>query len=111
MALNTPRGWLITYDITDPKRLVRLHRFLVKQATPVQYSVFHFEGSPAQMGRLMAEIKSRIDPYSDDVRGYQLPEHLSIDTLGRGGLPTSAFLLSSTSPCLQTLLQAVGKSG
>ena len=34
MALNAPRGWLITYDITDPKRLVRLHRFLVKQATP-----------------------------------------------------------------------------
>lgn len=111
MALNTPRGWLITYDITDPKRLARLHRFLVKQATPVQYSVFHFEGSPAQMGRLMADIKTRIDPSSDDVRGYQLPEHLSIDTLGRGGLPASTFVLSSTSPCLQTLLQAVGKSG
>ena len=56
MALNTPRAWLITYDITDPRRLVRLHRFLVRQATPVQYSVFHFEGSAAQMGRLMADI-------------------------------------------------------
>ena len=53
MALNTPRGWLITYDITNPKRLVRLHRFLVKQATPVQYSVFHFEGSAAQMLALL----------------------------------------------------------
>ena len=59
MALNTPRGWLITYDITNPKRLVRLHRFLVRQATPVQYSVFHFEGSAAQMGRLMADIETR----------------------------------------------------
>ena len=52
MAINAPRGWLITYDITDPKRLVRLHRFLVRRATPVQYSVFHFEGSAALMGRL-----------------------------------------------------------
>ena len=36
MAVNAPRAWLITYDITDPKRLARLHRFLVRQATPVQ---------------------------------------------------------------------------
>lgn len=105
MALNTPRGWLITYDITDRRRLVRLHRFLVKQATPVQYSVFHFEGSAAQMGRLMADIETRIDTRSDDVRGYQLPEHLSIDTIGRGSLPADTLLLSPTSPSLQALLQ------
>ena len=79
MALNTPRGWLITYDITNPRRLVRLHRFLVRQATPVQYSVFHFEGSAAQMGRLMADIETRIDAGTDDVRAYQLPEPLSIE--------------------------------
>lgn len=110
MALNTPRGWLITYDITNPKRLVRLHRFLVRQATPVQYSVFYFEGSAAQMGRLMADIETRINPGSDDVRGYQLPEQLSIDTIGRGGLPASTFVLSPTSPHLQVLLQATGRA-
>lgn len=109
MALNTPRGWLVTYDITNPKRLTRLRRFLVKQATPVQYSVFHFEGSAAQMGRLMADIEKRIDPTTDDVRGYQLPEHLSIDTLGRGSLPGDTMLLSPHSPMLQALLQAVGR--
>lgn len=109
MALNTARGWLITYDITNPKRLGRLHRLLVKQATPVQYSVFHFEGSAAQMGRLMADIATRIDAATDDVRGYQLPEHLSIDTLGRGSLPAETFLLSPVSQSLQTLLQAAGK--
>ena len=109
MALNAPRAWLITYDITNPKRLVRLYRFLVKQATPVQYSVFHFEGSAAQMGRLLADIKTRIDPKTDDVRGYQLPQHLSIDTLGRGSLPGNTFVLSATSPSLQTLLAAAGK--
>ena len=110
MAVNAPRAWLITYDITDPKRLARLHRFLVRQATPVQYSVFHFEGSAAQMGRLMADIEARIAPASDDVRGYQLPEHLSIDTLGRGGSPRDVLLLSPASPNLQLLLQATGRS-
>lgn len=110
MALNALRGWLITYDITDPRRLARLHRFLVRQATPVQYSVFHFEGSAAQMGRLMADIETRIAPASDDVRGYQLPEHLSIDTLGRGSSPGDVLLLSPASPSLQLLLQATGRS-
>lgn len=108
MALNTSRGWLITYDITHPRRLARLHRFLVKQATPIQYSVFHFEGSPAQMGRLMADIEKRIDSKTDDVRGYQLPEHMSIDTIGRGSLPGETFLLSE-SDTLQKLLQAAGR--
>ena len=95
--------------VTNPKRLVHLHRFLVKQATPVQYSVFHFEGSAAQMGRLMADIETRIDARTDDVRAYQLPEHLSIDTIGRGSLPGDTFLLSPTSPALQALLQAAGR--
>lgn len=106
MALNAPRAWLITYDITNPKRLVRLHRFLRKQAVPVQYSVFHFEGSQAQIGRLMAQIEARIDARTDDVRAYQLPERLSIDTLGRGSVPRDTLLLSSISPSLDTLLQA-----
>jgi len=109
MALNAPGAWLITYDITEPKRLTRLHRFLRKHGVPVQYSVFHFEGSPAQMGRLMAQIETRIDPRTDDVRAYQLPEHLSIDILGRGVLPSHTGLLSSASPSLNTLLQANGR--
>jgi CRISPR-associated protein Cas2 len=109
MALKTPRAWLITYDITDPRRLVRLHRFLVRQATPVQYSVFHFEGSAAQMGRLMADIETRIKPDEDDVRAYQLPEPLQLDTIGRGTLPSDTLVLSTTSPSLQTLLQAAGR--
>ena len=109
MALKKPRGWLVSYDITDPKRLGRLRRYLVKIATPVQYSVFYFEGSMAQMGRLMADLETRIDPRSDDVRAYQLPEHLSIDTLGRSRLPDDTLLLSSTSQSLQALLHAAGR--
>ncbi|MCP5254418.1 MAG: CRISPR-associated endonuclease Cas2 [Zoogloeaceae bacterium] len=109
MALNTPRAWLITYDITNPKRLMRLHRFLRKHAVPVQYSVFHYEGSAASMGRLIAQIEARIDPATDDVRAYQLPEHLSIDTLGRGGIPGDAYIFSEADTTLDTLLRAVGR--
>ena len=111
MAMNAPRAWLISYDITDPRRLIRLHRFLVRQATPVQYSVFHFEGSPAQMGRLMAEIETRIDPDTDDVRGHQLPARLQVDTLGRGSLPAGTALLSADAEALHALLRPPASMG
>ena len=109
MAVNARRLWLITYDIANPKRLTRLHRFMVKQATPVQYSVFCFEGSAAAMGQLMAAIETRIDKKADDVRGYLLPEPLQLVTLGRGALPGGVLLASELSPALRTLLQAAGK--
>ncbi len=102
--MNTPQGWLISYDITDRRRLQRLHRFLSKHATPVQYSVFHYEGSPAQMGQLMQSIETLIDPRSDDVRGYALPAHLSVDTLGRGKTSPDVLIHSVHSPQLQALL-------
>lgn len=106
MALNAPRAWLITYDITCPRRLVRLHRFLCKHALPVQYSVFHYQGSAARLGQLMQQIESRIDSDSDDVRAYPLPEDPQIDLLGRGSLPADSRLLSSTVPSLDKLLHA-----
>ena len=109
MALNTPQGWLICYDIANPRRLHRLHRFLVKLATPVQYSVFHFEGTPAAMGQLMLDVETYIDPKNDDVRAYALPRNLSVDTLGKGRASPGIQLYATHSPQLRQLLAASGK--
>lgn len=104
--MSAPRAWLVTYDIADPRRLSRLHRFLKKRAVPVQYSVFLFEGSGAQIGRLMQQIEQLIRPDQDDVRAYQLPQTPQFDTLGRGSLPADSRLLSTHSPALDGLLRA-----
>lgn len=109
MAVNKPQGWLISYDIANPRRLSRLHRFLVKTATPVQYSVFLFEGTPAAMGQLMQEVEGYIDAKADDVRAYALPDHLSVDTLGKGRTSADIQLYSAISPHLHRLLVAAGK--
>lgn len=109
MAMNRPQSWLIAYDIANPRRLNRLHRFLVKVATPVQYSVFHFEGTPAAMGQLMQAVEDYIDAEADDVRAYALPTHLSIATLGKGKTSPDVLLLSAHSPHLRQLLVAAGK--
>ena len=92
MADNTPRLHLICYDITEPRRLARVHRYLVKRAVPLQYSVFLAHGSPRAVGALMAVIDTLIDEGSDDVRCYALPVRLEYVRLGRQMLPVGVTL-------------------
>lgn len=94
MALNDRRLWLIGYDIACPRRLKRLHRFLKTKAVPVQFSVFTFEGSAMQLGRLVQQIEGFIDASVDDVRIYQIPRSVHCDVLGRGSLPDGVTLIS-----------------
>lgn len=39
MSTGRPVLHLVCYDIRDPKRLLRVHRFLRSQGFPLQYSV------------------------------------------------------------------------
>lgn len=105
MALTLPRAWLLAYDIADKRRLSRLHRYMKRQAVPVQYSVFYFEGSTLQLGRLLNEINDYINPKQDDVRAYPLPQDLKYDTFGRGSLPLSSNLYSEQTKDLARLTQ------
>lgn len=88
---------LICYDITAPKRLVRLHRFLKKQAIPLQYSVFLFTGDDHQLDRLMQQAVSYIDVKADDLRAYPLPKRGFRARLGHALLP-EGIQLSSLPP-------------
>ena len=87
MSLHASAQWLVTYDIADPRRLVRLFRFLKKQGVPVQYSVFLVDASAAKMGSLMLQIAKMINANADDVRAYRLPENGWKVTLGSSILP------------------------
>ena len=87
MALSTRRDWIIAYDIADSRRLQRVHRFLCGEAVPIQYSVFLFTGSAAQLGRLFQGLEKLIMHAEDDVRGYPLCDGYSVENLGCGILP------------------------
>ena len=82
MSNSTPRYWLVTYDITDRRRLGRIHRHLKKVATPFQYSVFLFEGTQAQMGAVMAQLGRIANKNEDDIRAYAIPNKLNAVALG-----------------------------
>jgi CRISPR-associated protein Cas2 len=83
MTLNAEREWIIAYDIANPKRLVRVHRFMCKHAIAQQHSVFKATLSTAQMRKLKEELAQLIDPKEDDVRLYPLPAQPEIVRLGR----------------------------
>jgi CRISPR-associated protein Cas2 len=95
MAVNQPRRWLIAYDIRDRRRLGRVHRFLMQQAIPVQYSVFAARGSLSDMRRMAEELRMRIDERADDVRIYPIPENPLVHTIGATLLPDDVWLLDA----------------
>ena len=80
--------YLIAYDIACPRRLGRVHRFLVKMAIPVQYSVFLAWLGPQGRRDLIAYLTTLIHPQQDDVRIYPLPANLTITTLGIQHFPS-----------------------
>lgn len=92
MSWTERRGYLIAYDVTDPKRLVKLHRFLRKAAVSVQYSVFVGLLSARQMERILDGVLRRMNCKEDDVRCYPLPERCEVLTVGRQGMPPGVVL-------------------
>jgi len=74
--------YLIAYDIADPRRLARLHRYLKGEALALQYSVFFGRFTLAGIDRIEDEIAARIDPREDDVRIYPLPVDFQVWALG-----------------------------
>ncbi len=79
--------YLISYDIRNRRRLMRLHRFLKKQALHVQYSVFVTECDSRAIADLAANINLLINEKVDDVRIYPLPNKIDVRTLGRLSWP------------------------
>lgn len=94
MASLQPKAHIVAYDIGDPKRLGRIHRFLKKQAMPIQYSVFLIECNAKQLRQLRDQLEEMIDPVKDDIRIYTLPEKPVIMTLGQQCLAKGIYLLS-----------------
>lgn len=81
------RAFVIGYDISDPRRLQRIHRAMCEHASPLEYSIFLLVGSDAAKDRCLADIGELMHPEDDDVRCYPLPERGFQGRVGRAGLP------------------------
>lgn len=79
--------YIVCYDITDPRRLGRIHRAMKKQALPLQRSVFLLQGSELSLRRCLDELELLMDPHDDDIRAYPLPQRGLRLVLGPSALP------------------------
>ncbi|MXS85647.1 CRISPR-associated endonuclease Cas2 [Nitrosomonas sp. HPC101] len=79
--------FVICYDISNPRRLGRLYRYLLKRAMPLQYSVFLFSGDDRQLECFMQDAIALIDEKQDDLRVYPLPGRGLKARIGRPALP------------------------
>ena len=86
-------AYLICYDIANPKRLAKVHRCTVKQAAFIQYSVYYFEGSKAELQTVLAELENIINKKQDDIRVYGITSLNNAITLGRTWVPEDVYLL------------------
>lgn len=80
-------AFVIGYDITEPRRLSRVHRIMVQHAMPLEYSIFLFIGEERGAHDCIALVADLIDKRTDDVRCYPLPARGFQARLGKATLP------------------------
>ncbi|MFB6259759.1 MAG: CRISPR-associated endonuclease Cas2 [Thiohalorhabdaceae bacterium] len=61
---------IVAYDVRDPRRLQRVHRFLRKRGLAAQESVFLVKAGNRQLQDLLNGLGGIIDRRRDDVRTY-----------------------------------------
>ncbi len=86
-------AWLVCYDITDPRRLGRIHGFMKRYAMPVQYSVFLGWFPGQRLTRIIGGLVARMEVRRDDIRCYRLPAEAVLGMIGRDWMPEGAALL------------------
>jgi len=94
MSRGHSGNYLLAYDIREPKRLARVHRYLRRHAVPVQYSVFVARLTGRELTRIAGDLGALIDAREDDVRIYPLPAACETQLLGPDPWPRGVILAS-----------------
>lgn len=61
------RTYLVCYDVSEPKRLQRVHAKMLGYGEPAQYSVFLCELSRKEMALMRADLDEQIDSSADRI--------------------------------------------
>jgi len=78
----SPRAWLVSYDITDPRRLARVARLMERHGIRLQYSVFVVLMDRAELDALCGQLDSLIRASDDDIRIYPIAARGRCDLQG-----------------------------
>ena len=86
------KGWyLVGYDIANPGRLAKIHRFLKKEGLAVQRSLFFVHATETKINYLLDKIALIMVLREDDLRAYPIAKPEAVWTNGLN--PLSNFPL------------------
>ena len=74
--------YLVCYDVSEPKRLRRVHRFLLGYKVGGQKSFFECWLTPAELRTVERTLGELIDPDEDRAHIFQLDPRMKRDLLG-----------------------------
>ncbi len=77
-------NYLVCYDISEPRRLARVYKFIKGKGLHIQYSVFHCSLTWPNLIELKDKLRYLIDEKKDDVRIYPLPTEKKVIVMGCG---------------------------
>jgi len=87
MSRKIETHYIIAYDISDKKRLRKVHQVVSEYAVSVQRSVFSAPFTAAVLKELVQRLKKIINSKQDDIRIYPLSTKNSAETYGTCRLP------------------------
>ena len=76
--------YLVCYDISDPRRLARVLKFMKGKGIHLQYSVFHCSFTWPRLLEIKEKLRLFIDERKDDIRIYPLPSEEKVIIMGCG---------------------------
>lgn len=92
MADKDTKNHIVAYDISEPKRLIKVNKLLKTYGLSLQYSVFLVPLNRSLLERLMSDLSEIINHKEDDIRIYPLPTKAAIILLGKQQLPEGIFI-------------------
>lgn len=77
--------FVICYDISNPKDLYKVAKYLEKKGIRVQYSIFEIETSFTKLKAIISEIENLINPETDKVYAYPIEnnKYKSVERFGK----------------------------
>lgn len=92
--MPSPSIYLISYDISDKKRLRLLHKCVSRQALRLQLSVYYLECNKDQLKELLSDIEKIIKPSEDDVRIYPALAINNFEWIGQAIKDDGLFMIN-----------------
>ena len=74
--------YLVCYDISEPRRLQQVHRYLLGYKVGGQKSFYECWLTPAELCRVEADLAGMIDVETDRVHIFQLDPRMQATLLG-----------------------------